>query len=379
MAARDTQRYYWVKISSKWFFRNHKVELVRGSEVGHVAILMYIFMLAESASHDGRLRCDEDLPYTPENIVTLCHVPKDDGLKAFELLKRYNLVKIEEDGTIFMPEFAEYVGSETEAAERKREYRNRVSESPNSEPASETHLKVEEPKTAPVPSAQSPKLKPAAAAEAERNATIDTAPLHAPMSLERMQELVKRSAGQPRVMIGSTMITPDEIATWFAFQETEGGWRVGQDFKPITVGNFMGPLKAYVSARRVEQRAAARAASSSKISRAALYREIARIVADPTNRLNVTASDADGIWAEIVRNDFRTLNGYTVTESNVIKIIESYCKTKGRSSGAGDDYESAEIAKAKANNAKKAEWREQVKSGEITKEEFDRLCDTLPS
>ena len=124
MANSDTERYYWVKISES-FFDNAKIRLIQDQDFGTEAILLYIFLLAESASHGGKLRCDSDTPYTREEIGSLCRLRKEARVPAFSLLEKYRLVVMEDDGTIVMPEMPRHVGSETNAASRKREYRVR--------------------------------------------------------------------------------------------------------------------------------------------------------------------------------------------------------------------------------------------------------------
>ena len=80
MSRGQRQRYYYIKIRES-FLDNHTIKLLRRQDdpIGIIASDMYVHLLAESASHDGRLRCNEKTPYTPEDIAILFGLPKEDG------------------------------------------------------------------------------------------------------------------------------------------------------------------------------------------------------------------------------------------------------------------------------------------------------------
>ena len=114
-------RFYWLKLK-RGFYKRHDMRILR-AEGGRDAVLFYTELLCESVDHDGRLRYSEKKPYTMKRLAQALEYPEDITKKAIDILKDLDLVQIEKDGTIYLPEAEHMTGSETEWAEKKRKQR----------------------------------------------------------------------------------------------------------------------------------------------------------------------------------------------------------------------------------------------------------------
>ena len=119
MSARQQERYYWLKLPND-FFDNHTLRILRGMDGGQYALLLYIELLAESVTREGRLRCSEKVAYDEAMIASMFGFSEEQVKHSFSLLKKFELMVIEEDGTLVFPELGDMVGNETRKAAEMR-------------------------------------------------------------------------------------------------------------------------------------------------------------------------------------------------------------------------------------------------------------------
>ena len=122
----ESKKFYWLKLKRD-FFKRHDIFLIEGLERGTDISLFYIKLMLESVDHEGRLRFDDEMPYTPEMLSSLTRMSLDTVNRSMEVLKSFNLLKIEEDGTIVLPKVTAMIdsASDTDGAKRARRYRER--------------------------------------------------------------------------------------------------------------------------------------------------------------------------------------------------------------------------------------------------------------
>ena len=63
MAARDKERYFWLKLHRN-FFKRHDIRILENMPNGKELVLLYLKLLAESVDHEGALRFSDTLPYS---------------------------------------------------------------------------------------------------------------------------------------------------------------------------------------------------------------------------------------------------------------------------------------------------------------------------
>lgn len=127
MSARDKEKYYWWK-KNKNYYSNHKLKALEKEKNGYAYSILLEKIKCESTPYDGLLRFSEARAFTTEELAGVVDMPFKIVEKGLEKLKEKELIEIMDDGTIRVLEFDNCVGFETEAARRKREWRNGTNE-----------------------------------------------------------------------------------------------------------------------------------------------------------------------------------------------------------------------------------------------------------
>lgn len=115
-------KYYWLKLK-KDFFKRHDMKIVEAMPNGKDYILFYLKLLCESLDHNGSLRFSDLVPYNETMLSAITNTNVDIVRSAVKIFTELGMMKVLDDGTIFMNEVHKMLGSETEWAEKKRLYR----------------------------------------------------------------------------------------------------------------------------------------------------------------------------------------------------------------------------------------------------------------
>ncbi len=81
-------------------------------------------LLLKSIKTEGKLKFREIIPYTPEMLSHVTGTNIDTVINAIDLFSRLQLMEKWDDGTLFMAETKNMIGSESKWAEIKRKQRN---------------------------------------------------------------------------------------------------------------------------------------------------------------------------------------------------------------------------------------------------------------
>ena len=123
----DGKRYYWLKLKRD-FFKRHDIRIIEDMPNGKDYILFYLKLLCESVDHEGKLRFSERIPYSEQMLATITNTNVDIVRSAIQVFVNLGMMEMLDNGTYFMSEVEKMIGSETEWAEKKREYRLRQAE-----------------------------------------------------------------------------------------------------------------------------------------------------------------------------------------------------------------------------------------------------------
>lgn len=121
------KKYYWLKLHRD-FFKRHDIQIIEGMPNGKDYILFYLKLLVESIDHEGCLRFSDTIPYNDEMLSIITHTNVDIVRSAMKIFTDLQMITILDDSTIFMQEVEKMIGSETDWALKKREYRNRIAQ-----------------------------------------------------------------------------------------------------------------------------------------------------------------------------------------------------------------------------------------------------------
>lgn len=125
----EQKLYYWLKLRGD-FFQSHQIRILEGMPNGKEYAYFLLKLMAESISHEGRLRLTDTIPYNEELFASLTNTNIDivrAAIKAFESL---GLVEIMDDGTYYMTQVQKMIGSaaNNDNANRQRRFREREKE-----------------------------------------------------------------------------------------------------------------------------------------------------------------------------------------------------------------------------------------------------------
>lgn len=133
----ETKKYYWLKLKRD-FFKRHDIRIIEEMENGKDYILFYLKMLLESIDHEGELRFSETIPYNEKMLSVITNTNIDIVRCALKVFAELKMIEIFDDSTIYMAEVKKLTGSETEFAQKKREYRQKLLETKQNEDNVET-------------------------------------------------------------------------------------------------------------------------------------------------------------------------------------------------------------------------------------------------
>lgn len=121
----DTDRKrYWMKFYAR-FFDKHEIKILLAEDRDYV--FFYVAMLLESIAHDGRVRFNENKPYTPLMLARLLNMPPEKVEKSIAALKDSDLLEVLDDGTIFLPAAPNMCGCTDYSSARTKAWREKKS------------------------------------------------------------------------------------------------------------------------------------------------------------------------------------------------------------------------------------------------------------
>ena len=113
---------FWLQMTND-FYDSDRMLYLESRPNGQAYCLFYTKLLLKGIRTGGILRLSDKLTYTNDMIAYFTRMPVEIVNEAMELLQTLDLVEILDDGTIFLPEIEDMVGSETKWAGYKRKSR----------------------------------------------------------------------------------------------------------------------------------------------------------------------------------------------------------------------------------------------------------------
>ena len=120
----EEKKRYWLKLE-KDFLDSKYIKIIKGVPNGTDYILFYLALMLASVDTVGHLRFTELVAYNEQMLASLTDTNVDIVRSAMKLFQELGMIRILEDGTIFMPEVPRLTGKESESAERVRLFRER--------------------------------------------------------------------------------------------------------------------------------------------------------------------------------------------------------------------------------------------------------------
>ncbi|MGL6063861.1 MAG: phage replisome organizer N-terminal domain-containing protein [Fusobacteriaceae bacterium] len=134
-----TKKYYWLKLQDN-FFERDEIKVIESMPEGKEYILLYFKLLLKSVGTEGELLFRGAIPYTPEMLGSITNTPVATVRYAIDIFIQLGLMETLSSGALWMSELSKMVGSETDFAKKKREYRENLKKT---EDKSKINLKQE--------------------------------------------------------------------------------------------------------------------------------------------------------------------------------------------------------------------------------------------
>ena len=122
MADKDKKIFYWIK-TDKDFYNSYKIKSLLSEKKGDTYLVIYEQLCCESINYDGQLRYSQNRPYTITELANVINRTPKLLKETLEVLRNKELIDVLDDGTIYMYDVQNRVGSETGKARRMRDYR----------------------------------------------------------------------------------------------------------------------------------------------------------------------------------------------------------------------------------------------------------------
>jgi len=125
-------RYWWIKLKDN-FFQQESIKIIESQENGARYIVFYLklLLLAIGKTDVGILRYNENIPYDAKILSTVTDTDFDTVRSALEIFQTFDLIKIMENGDIWIEDAVRMVDSESASAIRVRKHRAKQKEIEN--------------------------------------------------------------------------------------------------------------------------------------------------------------------------------------------------------------------------------------------------------
>lgn len=121
----DNKKYYYMRLKDD-FFESETMILLENMPDGYLYSNILLKMYLKSLKFNGNLIFKNYIPYSPEMIATITRHQVGTVEKALDVFKQLGLIEVLDNGSIYMLEIQNYIGSSSTEADRKREYRERI-------------------------------------------------------------------------------------------------------------------------------------------------------------------------------------------------------------------------------------------------------------
>lgn len=121
----DSRKYYYLKLKDN-FFDTDEMIILESMPDGYLYSNILLKLYLRSLKYNGRLMFNEKIPFNSQMLATITRHSIGVIEKSMTIFKELNLVEILDSGAIYMTDMQNFIGESSTAADRKREYRNKI-------------------------------------------------------------------------------------------------------------------------------------------------------------------------------------------------------------------------------------------------------------
>lgn len=128
----DNKKYYYLKLKEN-FFDSAEIKVLESMPNGYKYSNLLLKLYLKALKFNGKLRLNEFIPYNHQMIAAVTNMDIDTVKVAFELFEQLKLIEVMTDGTIYMLEIQNFIGTSSSEADRIRAYRKEIASKKESE------------------------------------------------------------------------------------------------------------------------------------------------------------------------------------------------------------------------------------------------------
>lgn len=117
--------YYYLKLKEN-FFESDELKILESMENGYLYSNILLKLYLKALKNDGRLTFNEYIPYNVKMLATITGHNIDITEKALNIFKSMGLIEVLDNGTIYMMNMQQMIGSISSEGVRKAEYREKI-------------------------------------------------------------------------------------------------------------------------------------------------------------------------------------------------------------------------------------------------------------
>jgi predicted phage replisome organizer len=121
------KKYFWLKLKND-FFDREEIKLIEAMPNGKDYIIFYMKLLLKSIENNGELFFRNTIPYSAEMLANVTNTNIDTVKVSVDIFLKFELMEKWDDGTLFMVETQNMIGSESKWASYKRIERQKKTE-----------------------------------------------------------------------------------------------------------------------------------------------------------------------------------------------------------------------------------------------------------
>ena len=121
----DNQKYYYMRLKQD-FFETEEMIILESMQDGYLYSNILLKLYLRSLKRDGKLMFNDAIPYSAEVLATVTRHNVGTIEKAMDVFQKLGLVKVMDDGAIYMVQIQNFIGKSSTEAERKRRYRDKI-------------------------------------------------------------------------------------------------------------------------------------------------------------------------------------------------------------------------------------------------------------
>jgi predicted phage replisome organizer len=121
----DSKKYYYMKLKDD-FFESEEIILLETLPDGLIYQNILLKMYCKSLKSEGRLMFNNVIPYNAEMIAKITRSQVGTVEKALDIFKQMGLIEVLDNGAIYMMNIQQFIGKSSTEADRKKQYRQRI-------------------------------------------------------------------------------------------------------------------------------------------------------------------------------------------------------------------------------------------------------------